>query len=70
MLIAVLLLFLFYEGARWAQLEMVAWLLTTLPSVFRDCVDRVVQPEIGALSAPWRNLSSGTWWVRAHASIR
>ncbi|MGO9639695.1 MAG: diadenylate cyclase CdaA [Candidatus Acidiferrales bacterium] len=60
MLIAVLLLFLFYEGARWAQLEMVAWLLTTLLPYFAIALIVLFQPEIRrALSRLGRNLSLG-----------
>ncbi len=60
MLIAVLLLFLFYEGARWAQLEMVAWLLTTLLPYFAIALIVLFQPEIRrALSRLGRNLSFG-----------
>ena len=30
MLVALALLFIFYRGAQWARLELVAWLLTTM----------------------------------------
>jgi len=60
MVIAVLLLFLFYEGARWARLEMVAWLLTTLLPYFAIALIVLFQPEIRrALSRLGRNLSLG-----------
>ena len=60
MLIAVLLLLLFYEGARWAQLEMVAWLLTTLLPYFAIALIVLFQPEIRrAFSRLGRNLSLG-----------
>ncbi len=60
MLIAVMLLLLFYEGARWAQLEMVAWLLTTLLPYFAIALIVLFQPEIRrALSRLGRNLSFG-----------
>jgi diadenylate cyclase len=45
-LVALLLLFLFDEGARWARLGMVEWLLTTLIPYFAIAVIVLFQPEI------------------------
>lgn len=58
MLIALGLLVLFYEGARWARLEMVEWLLTTLLPYFAIALLILFQPEIRrALSRFGRNVS-------------
>ncbi len=46
MVIAVLLLVLLYEGARWARLEMVEWILTTLLPYFAIALIVLFQPEI------------------------
>ena len=45
-LLAVLLLVVFYQGARWAQLEMVQWLLTTLLPYLAIALIVLFQPEI------------------------
>ncbi len=61
---AIVLLVLFYYGARWARLEMVEWLLTTLLPYFAIALIILFQPEIRrALSRLghnpfWRRLSS------------
>jgi diadenylate cyclase len=58
MLVAVGLLILFYWGARWARLEMVEWLLTTLLPYLAIALIILFQPEIRrALSRVGRNLS-------------
>lgn len=58
MLVAVALLAAFYEGARWAQLAMVEWLLTTLLPYVAIALIILFQPEIRrALSRFGRNLS-------------
>ncbi len=60
MLLAILLLVLFYRGARWARLEMVEWLLTTLLPYFAIALIVLFQPEIRqALARMGRNL----FWV-------
>ncbi len=46
MVLAVLLLMLIYRGARWARLEMVEWLLTTLLPYFAIALIVLFQPEI------------------------
>jgi len=46
MVIAVLLLVLLYEGARWARLEMLEWILTTLLPYFAIALIVLFQPEI------------------------
>ncbi len=46
MLVAVLLLAVFYEGARWAQFEMVQWLLDTLLPYVVFALIVLFQPEI------------------------
>ena len=46
MLIAVLLLVVFYKGARWAQFEMVEWLLDTLVPYAAIAAIVLFQPEI------------------------
>ena len=46
MLVALLLLFLLDEGARWARLGMVEWLLTTLLPYFAIALIVLFQPEI------------------------
>ena len=46
MVIAVLLLVVLYEGARWARLEMVEWMLTTLLPYFAIAIIVLFQPEI------------------------
>ncbi len=61
MLLAILLLVLFYQGARWARLEMVEWLLTTLLPYFAIALIVLFQPEIRrALARMGRNL----FWAR------
>src|SRR5665213_2318313 len=58
MLVAIALLVLFYWGARWARLEMVEWLLTTLLPYVAIALIILFQPEIRrALSRVCRNLS-------------
>jgi diadenylate cyclase len=58
MLVAIALLILFYQGARWARLEMVEWLLTTLLPYVAIALIVLFQPEIRrALSRVGRNLS-------------
>jgi diadenylate cyclase len=58
MLVAIALLMLFYRGARWARLEMVEWLLTTLLPYIAIALIVLFQPEIRrALSRFGRNLS-------------
>jgi diadenylate cyclase len=58
MLVAIALLVLFYRGARWARLEMVEWLLTTLLPYVAIALIILFQPEIRrALSRFGRNLS-------------
>ncbi len=61
MLVAILLLGVFYKWARWARLEMVEWLLTTLLPSFAIALIVLFQPEIRrALARFGRNL----FWVR------
>jgi diadenylate cyclase len=58
MLVAIALLIFFYWGARWARLEMVEWLLTTLLPYVAIALIILFQPEIRrALSRVGRNLS-------------
>lgn len=58
MLVAVAMLVLFDWGARWARLEMVEWLLTTLLPYVAIALIILFQPEIRrALSRVGRNLS-------------
>ena len=58
MLVAIVLLVLFYRGAQWARLEMVEWLLTTLLPYVAIALIILFQPEIRrALSRFGRNLS-------------
>jgi diadenylate cyclase len=58
MLVAIALLVIFYWGARWARLEMVEWLLTTLLPYVAIALIVLFQPEIRrALSRVGRNLS-------------
>ena len=58
MLVAIALLILFYRGARWARLEMVEWLLTTLLPYVAIALIVLFQPEIRrALSRVGRNFS-------------
>jgi len=58
MLVAVGLLILFYRGARWARLEMVEWLLTTMLPYVAITMIILFQPEIRrALSRVGRNIS-------------
>jgi diadenylate cyclase len=58
MLVAIALLMLFYRGARWARLEMVEWLLTTMLPYIAITLIILFQPEIRrALSRFGRNLS-------------
>jgi len=64
MLLAILLLMLFYQGARWARLEMVEWLLTTLLPYFAIALIVLFQPEIRrALARMGRNI----FWARFSA---
>jgi len=61
MVLALLLLVLFYKGARWARLEMVEWLLTTLLPYVAIALIVLFQPEIRrALARMGRNVS----WAR------
>jgi diadenylate cyclase len=56
MLLAIVLIVLFYKGARWARLEMVEWLLTTLLPYFAIALIVLFQPEIRrALARVGRN---------------
>jgi diadenylate cyclase len=58
MLVAVAMLVLFDWGARWARLEMVEWLLTTLLPYVAIALIILFQPEIRrALSRVGRNIS-------------
>jgi len=58
MLVAVAVLIFLYWGARWARLEMVEWLLTTLLPYVAIALIILFQPEIRrALSRVGRNLS-------------
>jgi diadenylate cyclase len=58
MLVAIALLMLFYRGARWARLEMVEWLLTTMLPYIAITLIILFQPEIRrALSRFGRNFS-------------
>jgi diadenylate cyclase len=58
MLAAIGLLVLFYRGARWARLEMVEWLLTTMLPYIAITLIILFQPEIRrAFSRLGRNLS-------------
>src|ERR1700692_3248353 len=58
MLVAIGLLMVFYRGARWARLEMVEWLLTTMLPYIAITMIILFQPEIRrALSRIGRNLS-------------
>jgi diadenylate cyclase len=58
MLVAIGLLMLFYRGARWARLEMVEWLLTTMLPYIAITLIILFQPEIRrALSRFGRNIS-------------
>src|SRR5712692_5760798 len=60
MLLAIFLLALFYQGARWARLEMVEWLLTTLLPYLAIALIVLFQPEIRrALARMGRRL----FWV-------
>jgi diadenylate cyclase len=60
MLVALLLLFLLDEGARWARLGMVEWLLTTLLPYFAIALIVLFQPEIRrALARFGRQFSFG-----------
>jgi len=60
MLVAIGLLVLFFKGARWARLEMVEWLLTTLLPYLAIALIVLFQPEIRrALARVGRNLSLG-----------
>ena len=65
MVLAVLLLVVFYKGARWARLEMVEWLLTTLLPYVAIALIVLFQPEIRrALARMGRNLSWGRFSSR------
>src|SRR5277367_2511321 len=58
MLVAVVLLMAFYEAARWAQFEMVEWLLDSLLPYVAIALIVLFQPEIRrALDRFGRNLS-------------
>src|SRR6202790_3975890 len=58
MLVAIGLLMIFYRGARWARLEMVEWLVTTILPYIAITLIILFQPEIRrALSRIGRNLS-------------
>src|ERR1700680_906453 len=58
MLVAIALLMVFNRGARWARLEMVEWLLTTMLPYVAITMIILFQPEIRrALSRLGRNLS-------------
>jgi diadenylate cyclase len=58
MLVAIGLLVIFYRGAKWARLEMVEWLLTTMLPYIAITLIILFQPEIRrALSRMGRNLS-------------
>lgn len=58
MLVAVVLLMAFYEAARWAQFEMVEWLLDTLLPYVAIALIVLFQPEIRrALDRFGRNLT-------------
>jgi diadenylate cyclase len=58
MLVAIALLMVFYRSARWARLEMVEWLLTTMLPYIAITMIILFQPEIRrALSRIGRNLS-------------
>src|ERR1700690_3900569 len=60
MLVALLLLFLLDEGAQWARLGMVEWLLTTLLPYFAIALIVLFQPEIRrALARFGRQFSLG-----------
>jgi diadenylate cyclase len=64
MLVTILLLVLFYQGARWARLEMVEWLLTTILPYFAIALIVLFQPEIRrALARIGRN----PFWQRFSA---
>ena len=57
-LVAIGLLILFYRGARWARLEMVEWLLTTMLPYIAITLIILFQPEIRrALSRVGRKLT-------------
>ena len=61
MVLAILLLAMFYRGARWLRLEMVEWLLTTMLPYFAIALIVLFQPEIRrALARMGRNVS----WAR------
>jgi diadenylate cyclase len=58
MLVAIVALALFYRGARWARLEMVEWLMTTLLPCVAIALIVLFQPEIRrVLSRFGRNFS-------------
>jgi diadenylate cyclase len=58
MLVAILLLILVYQGARWARFEMIEWLLTTLLPYVAIAMIVLFQPEIRrALARFGRNLT-------------
>ncbi len=64
MVLAIVLLVLIYHGARWARLEMVEWLLTTLLPYFAIALIVLFQPEIRrALARLGRNFV----WARFSA---
>jgi len=65
MTVAIVLLVLFYRGARWARLEMAEWLLTTLLPYLAIALIVLFQPEIRrALARMGRN----PFWQRFSAS--
>jgi len=69
MLIAVGLLFAFYQAARWAQFEMVEWLLDTLLPYVAIALIVLFQPEIRrALDRFGRNLSFSRFASKGVAS--
>lgn len=74
MTLTILLLVAFFYGARWARLEMVEWLLTTLLPYFAIALIILFQPEIRQALARlgriplWQRFSS-TDPTEAHADI-
>lgn len=69
MLVAVMLLVIFYEAARWAQFEMVEWLLDTLLPYVAIALIVLFQPEIRrALDRFGRSLSLSRFSSGAPAS--
>jgi len=69
MLVAVVLLMAFYEAARWAQFEMVEWLLDSLLPYVAIALIVLFQPEIRrALDRFGRNLSLARFSSRTPVS--